>query len=140
MAGAIAAATLLPALSSVTQNNNTKFLPASAPSEHAATLAAPFGTANLVPIPVVAARSGSPLTPADVTAVTACRASSATSPASARSSTPAAPPDGHAWQLIALASQAGGGQNDDHRPGELAAGQHCPAPGCPPGCRRIWPA
>src|SRR6476646_3988836 len=70
VAGAIAAATLLPALSSVTQSNNTKFLPPSAPSEHAATLAAPFGTANLVPIPVVVARSGSPLTPADVTAVT----------------------------------------------------------------------
>ena len=68
MAGAIAAAALLPALSSVTQSNNTKFLPASAPSEHAATLAAPFGTANLVPIPVVAARTGAPLTPADVTA------------------------------------------------------------------------
>jgi len=52
VAGAIAAATLLPALSSVTQSNNTKFLPPSAPSEHAATLAAPFGTANLVPVPV----------------------------------------------------------------------------------------
>ena len=50
VAGAIAAATLLPALSSVTQSNNAKFLPASAPSEHAATLAAPFGTANLVPV------------------------------------------------------------------------------------------
>ena len=48
VAGAIAAASLLPALSSVTQSNNSKFLPASAPSEHAATLAAPFGTANLV--------------------------------------------------------------------------------------------
>ncbi|HYB85708.1 MAG TPA: hypothetical protein VEC76_02565, partial [Streptosporangiaceae bacterium] len=59
VAGAIAAAALLPALSSVTQSNNSKFLPASAPSEHAATLAAPFGTANLVPIPVVAARTGS---------------------------------------------------------------------------------
>jgi len=32
VAGAIAAATLLPALSSVTQSNNTKFLPDSAPS------------------------------------------------------------------------------------------------------------
>ena len=73
VAGAIAAATLLPALSSVTQSNNTKFLPPSAPSEHAATLAAPFGTANLVPVPVVAARSGSPLTPADVAAVTSLK-------------------------------------------------------------------
>ena len=47
---------LLPSLNSVTQNNNTKFLPASAPSEHAAQLAAPFGTASLQPIPVIAAR------------------------------------------------------------------------------------
>ena len=94
VAGAIAAATLLPALSSVTQSNNTKFLPASAPSEHAATLAAPFGTANLVPIPVVVARSGSPLTPADVTAVTNLKSELGKSPASARSSTPAAPRTG----------------------------------------------
>src|SRR6266480_3013889 len=56
VAGAIAAYTLLPALSSVTQSNNSKFLPASAPSEHAATLAAPFGTSGLLPITVVAAR------------------------------------------------------------------------------------
>src|ERR1022692_4409518 len=62
VAGAIAAVSLLPSLSSVTQNNNTKFLPASAPSEHAAELATPFGTSSLVPITVVAARSGSPLT------------------------------------------------------------------------------
>ena len=48
---AIAAATQLPALSSVTQSNNTKFLPASAPSEHAAVLAAPFGTAGLIADP-----------------------------------------------------------------------------------------
>src|ERR1017187_9218874 len=34
VAGAIAAVSLLPSLSSVTQNNNTKLLPASAPREH----------------------------------------------------------------------------------------------------------
>src|SRR5215469_13983258 len=54
--GAIAAVSLLPSLNNVTQNNNSKFLPASAPSEHAAQLAAPFGTASYFPIPVVAAR------------------------------------------------------------------------------------
>jgi len=32
--GAIAAVTQLPSLSSVTQSNNSKFLPASAPSQH----------------------------------------------------------------------------------------------------------
>ena len=51
IAGAIGAATQLPALSSVTQSNNSKFLPASAPSQHAIDLSAPFGTANLHPDP-----------------------------------------------------------------------------------------
>ena len=45
--GAILAGALLPALSSVTQNNNQKFLPASAASSRAADLAAPFGTSPL---------------------------------------------------------------------------------------------
>ena len=53
--GAIAAVTQLPSLSSVTQSNNAKFLPASAPSQHAIDLAAPFGNSNLLPIPVIAA-------------------------------------------------------------------------------------
>src|SRR6478752_4333692 len=111
VAGAIAAATLLPALSSVTQSNNTKFLPASAPSEHAATLAAPFGTANLVPIPVVVARSGSSLTPADVTAVTNLKSQLGHVASVSKVIDAGRSPDEHAWQLIALASQAGGGPN-----------------------------
>ncbi|MGH3395998.1 MAG: hypothetical protein ACRDPO_15070, partial [Streptosporangiaceae bacterium] len=60
--GAIAAATQLPALSSVTQNNNAKFLPASAPSQRAIDLSAPFGNASLVPIPILAATTSGPLT------------------------------------------------------------------------------
>jgi hypothetical protein len=71
IAAAFGAVTQLPSLASVTNNNNSTFLPASAPSEHAAVLAAPLGTANLFGIPVVAARSGAPLTPADVTALAA---------------------------------------------------------------------
>jgi RND superfamily putative drug exporter len=66
---AVAAATQLPSLNSVTQSNNAKFLPASAPSQHAIDLAAPFGDAGLLPIPVIAATSSGPLTPADVTAL-----------------------------------------------------------------------
>ena len=58
IAGAVLAATQLPALSSVTQGNNQKFLPPSSPSSQAATLAAPFGTSNRQPIPVVAATTG----------------------------------------------------------------------------------
>ena len=109
--GAIAAVTQLPALSSVTQSNNSKFLPASAPSEHAAELAAPFGTANLIPIPVVAARSGSPLTPADVTAMTSLQQKLRTVPTISRVLDAGRSADGQAVQLVVLAEQGGGNQN-----------------------------
>ncbi len=69
IAGAIAASTQLPALSSVTQGNNQKFLPANAPSSQAADLAAPFGTANKQPIPVIVATTSGKLTAADTAAI-----------------------------------------------------------------------
>jgi len=109
--GAIAAVSLLPSLSSVTQNNNTKFLPASAPSSHAANLAAPFGTAALVPIPVVAARTGSLLTPADITALTALQGKLKSVSGVSRVLDAGRSPDGHAEQLVVLAQQGGGNQN-----------------------------
>src|SRR6201993_3048089 len=62
---AVAIPRALPSLASVTQGNNSAFLPASAPSEQAAQLAAPFGATNLVPVPVVAARTGGAFTAAD---------------------------------------------------------------------------
>ncbi|HEX6454075.1 MAG TPA: MMPL family transporter [Trebonia sp.] len=49
----------------MTQGNNTAFLPAGAPSQQAANLAAPFGATNLVPVPVVAAVPPGTLTSAD---------------------------------------------------------------------------
>ena len=109
--GAIAAVALLPSLASVTQSNNTKFLPASAPAEHAAVLAAPFGTAALIPIPVVAARPSSPLTPADVTALTSLQGRLGTVAGVTKVLDVGRSPDGHAEQLIVLAHQAGGNQN-----------------------------
>jgi RND superfamily putative drug exporter len=63
----IAVPKFLPSLNSVTQGNNSAFLPASAPSEQAAQLAAPFGATNLVPVQVVAAVSQGTLTTADTT-------------------------------------------------------------------------
>jgi len=42
--GAIAASRFLPSLSTVSQSNNAVFLPAGAPSQHAAALADPFQT------------------------------------------------------------------------------------------------
>src|ERR1700733_3295222 len=62
---AIAVPKYLPSLNSVTQGNNSAFLPASAPSEQAAQLAAPFGGSNLIPVPVVAAVNSGTLTAAD---------------------------------------------------------------------------
>jgi putative drug exporter of the RND superfamily len=60
----------LPSLASVTQGNNSAFLPASAPSQQAANLAAPFGGTNLIPVPVVAAVSTGTFTAADQTYLT----------------------------------------------------------------------
>jgi uncharacterized membrane protein YdfJ with MMPL/SSD domain len=53
VAAAVAVPHFLPSLASVTQGNNADFLPASAPSEHAAKLATPFGTTNVVPVLVL---------------------------------------------------------------------------------------
>ena len=58
VAATVAAMTLLPSLSNVTQSDNTSFLPASAPSEQAAQLASPLQGASLTAVTVVAARSG----------------------------------------------------------------------------------
>jgi RND superfamily putative drug exporter len=111
VAAAIAAVSLLPSLNSVTQNNNSKFLPASAPSEHAAELAAPFGTASLVPIPVVAARPAAPLSPADITALTALEGKLRSVANVSKVLDGGRSADGHAEQLVVLAAQGGGNQS-----------------------------
>jgi putative drug exporter of the RND superfamily len=107
--GAVAAATALPALSSVTQGNNAKFLPASAPSQHAIDLAAPFGNASLLAIPVIAATSGGPLTAADTAALAVMQRKIAADPAIRQVKDVGQSPDGHAVQLLALADNASGG-------------------------------
>ena len=69
VAGVVAAMTLLPSLSSVTQSDNTSFLPASAPSQQAAQLASPLQGASLTAVTVVTAGPGRPLTAADQAAI-----------------------------------------------------------------------
>ena len=69
VAGTVAAMALLPSLSSVTQSDNTSFLPASAPSERAAQLASPLQGASLTAVTVVAAASDRTLTRADQQAI-----------------------------------------------------------------------
>ena len=110
--GAIAAVTQLPALSSVTQSNNQKFLPASAPSQHAIDLAAPFGNASLLPIPIIAATTSGPLTPADTAALTAMAAKIAADPNIKQVKDVGQSANGQAVQLVALAANAGGGNQN----------------------------
>jgi putative drug exporter of the RND superfamily len=107
--GAVLATMHFPSLSSVTQGNNQKFLPASAPSSKAATLAAPFGTANRQPIPVVAATSGGPLSAADASAIGVLQGNLAKVSGIAKVINAGRSADGQAEQLVALASFSGSG-------------------------------
>ena len=71
IAAAVAIPKALPSLASVTQGNNSAFLPASAPSEHATNLAAPLGISlSVTPVPVVAAVSTGSFSSADQTWLT----------------------------------------------------------------------
>ncbi len=109
--GAVAAVTQLPSLSSVTQSNNEKFLPASAPSEHAIALAAPFGNASLVPIPIIAATTSGPLTPADSAALATMARKIAADPGIRQVKDVGQSANGQAVQLLALAANANSGNS-----------------------------
>jgi putative drug exporter of the RND superfamily len=108
---AVAVPRFLPSLASVTQGNNANFLPASAPSEHAVQLAAPFGTSNLTPVPVVAATSQGQITPADVAWLSILRQDLAKVPTVRRVTDLGRSADGQAEQLQVLSSAAQGDQN-----------------------------
>src|SRR5215472_5730270 len=113
---AFLAGAYLPTLSSVTQSNNTKFLPASAPVEKATALAAPFGTSNLLPIPVLVARTSGPLTAADTHAISHLVSRLRTVQSVHKiidlgSSQPRAGVTGQAQQLLVLVTQVGGNQS-----------------------------
>jgi len=71
IAAAVVASIGLPSLASVTQGNNSAFLPASAPSEQAAQLAAPFAPPNLLTVPVIAAVGTGTVNPAWVNTLAA---------------------------------------------------------------------
>jgi len=108
-AGAAAAMALLPSLSSVTQSDNTSFLPASAPSQQAAQLASPLQGAALTAVTVVAARSSGALTGPDEAFVDRLKGSLARIPrvVSVRDAGQSA--DGQAEQLTVLAALARSG-------------------------------
>ncbi|HXW45523.1 MAG TPA: MMPL family transporter, partial [Streptosporangiaceae bacterium] len=98
----------LPSLSSVTQGNNSAFLPASAPSEKAAQLAAPFGTTNLIPIPVVAAVSQGTLTTTDTAWLTGLQQDLGTVPTVVKVHDLGRSADQQADQLLVLSDVSGG--------------------------------
>ena len=114
--GAVAAVQFLPSLSSVTQSDNTKFLPANAPVEKATALAAPLGPTNLIPIPLVAARATGPLTAADTAAIARLQGELKTVSGVRRvldlgTSQPSAANPGQANQSLVLITQIGNNQN-----------------------------
>ena len=109
VAAAVVIPNALPSLASVTQGNNSAFLPASAPSEEASQLAAPFGTTNLIPVPVVAAVSSGTLTPADQAWLTSLSADLLKVPTIVKVhdlgvSAPSATVSGQAAQLLPLSN------------------------------------
>ncbi len=111
IAGWVIAVNFLPTLSSVTQNNNSDFLPASAPSQHAVELAAPFGTANLMAVPVIAARSTSALTATDQAALTALLHRLGSVPGVVKTADAGRSADGRAEQLMVFVRPSGGDAN-----------------------------
>jgi len=122
VAGAVAAMVLLPSLSSVTQSDNTSFLPASAPSEQAAQLASPLQGASLTAVTVVAATPGQPLTGADQALVARLAAALARVPrvVSVRDAGQSA--DGQAEQLMVLAALAQSGGLSTTQQADLVTG------------------
>jgi RND superfamily putative drug exporter len=104
---AVAVPRALPSLASVTQANNSQFLPASAPSEHAALLAAPFGiSSNETPVPVVAAAAQGTLTAADQTWLAGLRHDLGTVPTVVSVRDLGRSSDGQAEQLLVLSDVA----------------------------------
>jgi RND superfamily putative drug exporter len=109
---AIAVPRFLPSLNSVTQGNNSAFLPASAPSEQAAQLAAPFGTTNLIPVPVIAAVSQGALSAADTTWLATLQHDLSTVPTVVAVHDLGRSADGQAVQLQVLSDVNQGSQPD----------------------------
>jgi RND superfamily putative drug exporter len=102
----------LPSLNSVTQGNNSAFLPASAPSEQAAQLAAPFGATNLIPVPVIAAVSQGTLNATDTAWLATLQHDLATVPTVVAVHDLGRSADGQAAQLQVLSDVNQGSQPD----------------------------
>src|SRR5260370_23305185 len=105
--GAIAAIYFLPSRASVAQSGSSPSLPARAPSDQAAGLAAGLGQAGLtngIAIPAVAARPGAVLSAADQTAAARLRSALAAAPGVIQVQDLGRSPDGRAEQVEILAA------------------------------------
>ncbi len=122
LAGSAAAMVGLPSLSSVTQSDNTSFLPASAPSEMATALASPLQGASLTAVTVVAARSDGPLTSADSAAMAGLADTLARLPRVTAVRDAGESADGRAEQLTVLAALAQSGGLSTAQQASLVAG------------------
>jgi RND superfamily putative drug exporter len=121
-AGVVAAMVLLPSLSSVTQSDNTSFLPASAPSEQAARLASPLQGASLTAVTVVAATPGPRLTAAGQRLITRLAAGLSRVPRVVTVRDAGQSADGQAEQLTVLAALAQSGGLASTQQADLVAG------------------
>jgi RND superfamily putative drug exporter len=106
-AGSVLAVLLLPSLGSVTQGDNSSFLPASAPSQRAAILAAPLqGAASLTSVTVMVARAHGVLGAGDQAVIRALSARLGRAPRVVSVRDGGASADGAADRLTVLAALA----------------------------------
>ena len=122
LAGSAAAMVGLPSLSSVTQSDNTSFLPASAPSEVATALASPLQGASLTAVTVVLARSGGALTGTDQAGIAGLSDALARLPRVTAVRDAGESADGRAEQLTVLAALAQSGGLATTQQASLVAG------------------
>jgi putative drug exporter of the RND superfamily len=107
--GAVAASRLLPSLASVTQSSNAVFLPASAPSQHAASLAAPFKTSDTsATATIIASRSDAVLSTADDVAISRIEQDVSSLPGVRSLRDQGSSADGHARRALVVTDPVGG--------------------------------
>ncbi len=108
LVGTFASVHYLPSLASQVNNDNSAFLPPSAPSTIAGNLAEPLiGKSTLVPVIIVAVRNDGTITPADAQALVRLAAAAKKVTNVARVQYVGTSKDGHAVQLLAEANIAG---------------------------------
>src|SRR5438445_13176259 len=111
--GTPVAARALPSLASITQSSNPQCLPASAPSQHASSLARAFQTANLgATALLIASRSAATLTSSDDAAIDRVEQATASLPGVLTVRDQGRSADGQARKALVITSSNGGNAGD----------------------------